>query len=360
MTEITDDGVSLKRRFNHDILVEQEDQDEAVRRWPAIGHLLINAELIRRFKPHEELARTQKRIVQTLGSAAVLLMLAALLGYVAELWVVAPGRGRDIPYLGVLSELSALAALLLALLASRYGPVRRRWLKNRFITEVLRQWHFRRLLDGVTIDQSVDKLDPFLKGRFGDLSTLIQSLAGTVGQKMDELSELRRDPLGRIPRARLPQTGEMRAQLLDAYRALRLDHQRDFAVYKLSAEDKTFGGISLRLLSSVTEHLAGTTLVLALACSVARLFVPFAWSPMAAVSLAITGVAVRAWRDGFALGPEHERYQEMLHVLELLAARWENAESEEQRFRIAEELEAAALEELRSFIRSHEQAQFLF
>jgi hypothetical protein len=68
----------------------------------------------------------------------------------------------------------------------------------------------------------------------------------------------------------------------------------------------------------------------------------------------------RTWRDGFALEAEHERYQEMLHELELLTARWEIAENDKQRWRIAEELDRAGLEELRSFIRSHEQAQFLF
>ena len=74
----------------------------------------------------------------------------------------------------------------------------------------------------------------------------------------------------------------------------------------------------------------------------------------------MTGVAVRAWRDGMSLEPEREQYQEMLHELELLTARWENAIDDEQRFRIAEEVERAALEELRSFIRAHDRAQFLF
>ena len=40
------------------------------------------------------------------------------------------------------------------------------------------------------------------------------------------------------------------------------------------------------------------------------------------MSLAMTGVAVRTWRDGLSLESERERYQEMLHELELLTARW--------------------------------------
>ena len=275
-------------------------------------------------------------------------MVAALLGYGAELWSAAT-HSYDISELPILSEGSAVVSLILALLASRYGPFRRRWLKHRFVTEVLRQWHFRGLLDAESADQ-----------RNRDLSILLTNLAGSVGAKMDELAELRRDPLGRIPHARLPVDPNLRTQLLDAYRVLRLDHQRGFAMYKLSADEKTFAGLSLLALSNITNRLAGATLVLALACSLARLFVPFAWAPIAGVSLAVTGVAVRAWRDGLGLEQEKERYQEMLHELELLTARWEDAATEELRFRVAEEVEQAALEELRAFIRLHERAQFLF
>jgi hypothetical protein len=76
--------------------------------------------------------------------------------------------------------------------------------------------------------------------------------------------------------------------------------------------------------------------------------------------LAVTGVAIRVWRDGFSLDSERERYQEMHHELELLTDRWKTAANDDDRFRVAEEVERAALEELRSFIRAHEQAQFLF
>jgi hypothetical protein len=283
MTETVGDAVQIVRRFNHDLLVEKADQDAAARRWPALAHVLINPELVRGFTPHEERAKTLKRSVHVVGSIAVLMMLAALLGYAAELWLAKLGSG-EIPYLALFSETCAIAALLLSLLASRYGPLRRRWLKHRFVTEVLRQWHFRRLLDGKTIPQSHVTRDQVIPGRNADLSAIMASLAGAVGAKMDELSELRRDPLGHIPRTSLPENPETRSQLLDAYRVLRLDHQRDFAMYKLSADDKTFAGLPLVALSSLTELLAGTTLVLALVCAVARLFIPFAWAPIVAVS----------------------------------------------------------------------------
>lgn len=360
MTDTSPDVVTIERAFNHDLLLLKEDQDRATRRWPFLASVLVNPELIREFRPHEDQARALKRLVQITGSAAVAMMLAALLGYIAELLGAGHPGPYEIPRLAELSELSAVAALVLALLASRYGPLRRRWLKHRFVTEVLRQWHFRRLLEGSTIPHGDAARSPVALPLRESVSAFMSNLAGAVGSKMNELAELRRDPLGSIPRTSLPRNADVRAQLLEAYRVLRLDHQRDFAIYKLSVDDRTFAGLSLLALSRLSDQLAGATLVLALGCSIARLFIPFDWAPIAGASLAMTGVAVRVWRDGLALDSERERYQEMAHELELLTDRWNQAESDEQRFRVAEEVERAALEELRTFIRSQEQAQFLF
>jgi hypothetical protein len=206
----------------------------------------------------------------------------------------------------------------------------------------------------------MEEIGQFLQERKIGLTALLHTLQGSVGQKMDQMAESGTDVLGAVPSPHLPKTPEARLHLLQAYRILRLDHQLDFAVWKLSLDDKTFLGISSLGLVRLTDHLASTTLLIALALSVTRLFSPLEWVPFAAVSLAIMGVGVRAWRDGMALGEERERYQEMRHRLELIIARWEAATSDERRFHLAEEVEQLALEELRAFVRSHDRAQFLF
>jgi hypothetical protein len=55
-------NVDVERRFNHDLLVCR-----AARRWPLLAHVLIDHELIRKFKPHEERAKTLKWRVQLIG-----------------------------------------------------------------------------------------------------------------------------------------------------------------------------------------------------------------------------------------------------------------------------------------------------
>ena len=349
------------RRFNHDLNIDLDSQRVVKQLWPKLIDVLIDEDLIEAFHPHETKAKVLKLRVQRVGSAAVILMVGSLLGSAAHLW--AGGGGPDERALRFAVEISALAGLLCAVLASRYGPWRRRWLRNRFMTEVLRQWHFRQLLVGTTIDkanESEDERSHFLQERKASLTALLHNLRASLGQKMDHLVESGTDVLGPIPSPHLPKDPESRSQLLAAYRLLRLDHQLDFAVWKLSIDDKTFMGISSLALDRIADQLSGTTLIAALICSAARLVVPLEWVPFAAVSFAILGVGVRAWRDGLCLGDERERYHEMQQRLEFIITRWDASASNERRFQLAEEVEQLALEELRSFTRSHEKAQFLF
>lgn len=353
----------IERQFNHDIRLETGDQEGAKARWPAIAHIVINQALIDRFTPHETAAKRFKLTVQWLGTAAVLMMLVALAGAAVELWVSAQS-GLALPRsLETLIEVCGLLGVVLAFLVSRYGPFRRRWLKSRFLTECYRQWHFAQWLDGQTIDSSSDSEAAqiaYLQTRAQRFEGLVSDLRGSVGQKMDRLRECAEPLVDDIPPSSLPKVGPVRQQLLDAYRALRLDHQLEYAIYKLSPDDKTLARLSLRLLVGATDLLAGTTLVCALGCSILQLTTPQTWMPLAGVLLAIGGVAVRAWRDGLALGEEQEHYQEMRQRLEVLRERWRKAAADEERLKIAMEVEQFALEELRSFIRTHETAQFLF
>jgi hypothetical protein len=353
-------GDQTRRRFNHDLLLDDEDGKAAVMRWPKVGPLIVDGELAKEFLPHELIAKALKKRVQTVGSFAVVLMVAAILGEATHLWV-----GEHTPYQDALrfgAEISALLGIVCAVLASRFGPWRRVWLRNRYYTEVLRQWHFRRLLEGQAIDAacaSQAAADQYKQARNASLGALVQQLRGSAGQKMDRLVDSGFDILGRIPAPHLPKDLDTRAQVLDAYRVLRLEHQVDFARYKLSVEDRSWVGVSSLALVELTQQLASATLVLALCISFARLFVEMEWAPLAAIALVILGVGVRAWRDGLALRQEQERYQEVLYRLELAISRWDAAKSDEGGFLIAEEVEELASEELRAFLRSHDRAQFL-
>jgi hypothetical protein len=356
--------VSVERRFNHDLL--RDDQDRAVvrARWPAIERLLVNEPLIAQFALHERRARWYKWAAHWVGTFAVVAMLASLASAALYLASGASSAGGAVH---TWMELLGVAGVGLAVLASRWGPLRPRWLASRFFTEVLRQWHFRWLLHRVPPEPT--ERDVELRDQ--EFLALVHGLSGSVGQKMDRLMEVATDPLPPIPEAKLPSGGPARKQLLEAYEQLRLKHQIDFAVYKLSSEDRTFALCSNRVLVLVTDAFAALTLIVALVCSTLPLLENVASAravieehaatlAIASVLCAILGVAVRAWRDGLSLGEERERYQEVLHRLELVQELWRSAPDDDARFALSRELEQAALRELRVFLREHERAQFLF
>lgn len=342
----------VARTFNHDLLIDEADQQIARGRWPTIADFLIVPALIQRLEHHESAAKLNKQRVQYIGTAAVLLTAYALFGVTIHFaqhsaWAVEWEWSF---------HAAALIGFALAILVSRWGPFRRRWLSNRFAAETLRQWHFRRLLDGI----DTDAVGARIERRDADLQGFLHGLAGSVAQKMDRLIESADDPLPRIPEPKLPTDSRARAELLEAYEQLRLAHQLDFAVYKLSPDDNTLLRIPNSLLVQLTQGAAGLTLLFALVFALLPLFGIAEKLSWVAVMLAIGGVAVRAWRDGLLLGEERERYHEVRHRLELLHDRWHAAPNDEARFALGQELEQAALRELRQFLRQHEQAQFLF
>jgi hypothetical protein len=347
-----------ERKFNHDLLLESEDRKYARMKWPQIAHILIDEELGEVFRPYENIAKSLKVKVQRLGSVAVLLMAFSLIGSVLLPWV----SGRVMEGLSVTAEICAILGLIFAVLVSSFGPWRRKWLLHRFMTEVLRQWHFRRLLNGPMVDHACAQADQHRSEHAAALTMSLQEIRNDVGQHMDDLISRGTDVLGKIPTPQLPGDPEVRQQLLSAYRALRLKHQLNFSAWKLSDSDRTYMWLPSKVLIRVTDWLAGVTLVAALVLSVAHLINHgLEWASAAAVVLAILGVATRAWRDGLALGEDRERYEDMRHSLELAAARWEEPHNtDEARFLIAKEVEAATLDELRGFLRSHTRAQFLF
>ena len=353
----------IERRFNHDLLIASEDQNSAKERWPVIAGSLIDVELLEEFGPHEEQAKRYKKRVQWVGTVSVLLMVAALVGATLSLpnWQSSSAGATSIR--GMALEFCALVGLILALLASRFGPYRRRWLKHRFLTECYRRWHFRSMTSGghsggLQFPVSGDQSDDTPAGR--GFKNLVQELDGSVGQKMDALRDEGKDPLGEPVRTWLPTDPTAKHQLLQAFKVLRIDHQLDYSAYKISADDKTFLGLSITAWIGLTELLAGASLFLALAFSVTQIFHREAWMSLAAVLLAIVGVGVRAWRDGMGLIQERESYDEMHHRLEILEDRWRQAKTDDQLAELMEQVDEIALEELRTFLAAHDRAQFLF
>jgi hypothetical protein len=148
-------------------------------------------------------------------------------------------------------------------------------------------------------------------------------------------------------------------EVLAAYRELRIDHQLDFAVYKLSPDDASFAGLSLGLLRAVTAWLSGASLVAALVLATMELLFSAPWVTPTALAFAILGVAVRAWRDGLAIEHEWLHYTQMKKRFSEIRMLWEHAATDVHKLDVMRATEGACVEELRSFLRTHEEAQFV-
>lgn len=351
---------SVAHRFNNDIRFDDADLAELKARWPKIASLLVHPSLVEHFDEHERRAIQLKKRVHACGSCAVLLMVPALLYSI----LTTPVPGEWTLWTPAVEVLSVVG-IILAFLASSFSRWRRDWLKHRYMTEVLRQWHFANLLDGASVaDAMLDSgLEAYSARREATLEAFLTKHRGAVGEWVNRLRVSGDHILHTgttADRVSLPEDPEVRRELLEAYRELRLDHQLNYAVYKVSDEDRTILGRSGRSLQKMGQVIAGASLggALLLSCgAIVQAKVELgAW----ALLLTVVGIAVRAWRDGLALDEEQERYEDTAQQLMTIKARWEESAEDSAKLRLAEQIEELMRLELRSFLRAHYRAQFLF
>jgi hypothetical protein len=79
-----------------------------------------------------------------------------------------------------------------------------------------------------------------------------------------------------------------------------------------------------------------------------------------ALLLAVFSAASRAYRAGYTLPDESESYEEYRDRIRECKALFDNATSDQEKFRQLENLEAEAAAELRNFIRMKMRATFIF
>lgn len=389
------------RRFNHDLLLRQDDQQYAKETWGSIQANLIDGKLTTLFEKSETAAKRLKKLSYRSGTLAIILAAIALLDLCIAM--LPPTVAKPSPIFSQATNFAALASLIVAYIASRHGPFRRAWLIERYKCEILRQWHFRQLLS---------EYASFAPQRFesDQWRSLIQRfMTNTIPQDMDRTLESGHDPLGNIPTAVVkptetgsyepkpspsvptdppPPTGanphaeanapaptydnlatnpstsasheERQKIFLDAYYELRIRHQLEFFSWKVGIDGKSFAGLSNLTLIKFVDLIASFSLVASLLLGTLSLLVEIQWSGEISVLMLIIGVAIRAWSAGLGIKQEHELYGDLRTRFLRLQDKWHSTSDPAQRLSVALEAEQAAAEELRSFLRIHEPATFIF
>ena len=367
-------GPAHEHLFNGDLLMGDSDLNFARSQFPEIIHLLDNERLRAVFEQYEAEANSARDHVRRLGLGAVFFATLALLTVATQpAWPHTPTAR----WIAVLLESGGMFAALVASGGLWLGPWKQRWLESRLMTERLRQWHFQLWLRrGREIDASVASrkavaefqnrrarwLDEFLKSHQGQLDAKLQSLTSELG---DADMWLHNSPTAYADKSKpLP-------HVFRAYEQLRFDHQYSYALHKLRRADDMPIWRFLRWpairQASILSALASVGLSAALVCSAVLVYAhAFGTGDhlepifrMGAIVAALVGLALRTLQEGLAPEEEIERYNDYRARIAQLRERFQGTKDQNERLRIMEDLERAAFDELRGFLRTHRRARFL-
>jgi hypothetical protein len=374
---------SEARVFNDDLLLNVGDLRYAEEQFPEIFPLLDHPELRSVFLKHEQRANKARLWVHWLGLLAVFFATVALLGVATESLRAHDNYSR---MLAIIFEACGVVAALITGGSLWLGPWKKRWLESRFMTERLRQWHFQLLVrrakeietffEGAS-PESVRKFqtqrqnwfDDFLHDHEGKLDSRMESLAHDPDFSSDWLH---------APPTKFKDETSVMARLFDVYRRLRFRHQYDYVTYKVSrAHDRPFWQFlkwPLARQESFLEGAGSFCFVAALLCAVSVITYRF-WQlfhngssspdpidpllPALTLVIAITGIALRTIQDGLGVTKDIERYHDYRAKVRRALFLFETTQDQRTKLHMMEELELAAVDELRGFLRTHGDARFV-
>jgi hypothetical protein len=368
----------LEHRFNDDLLISDKDQRLARQQYPDIYHVLDHPELREQFLRYDGTANRAKRWVHRLGLAAVVLAGVALLGSALTPvlhqfphlpgWVSTALYGAEIG--GIIGVVIAAGGVWLA-------GRKKAWLEARMMAEVLRLWHFQRLIcRGREIESSCDKTNPnepdaYRQARDREFQTFLREWSGTLDSHLTDLVDrpesgyrmLHDEPTRPDP------SSNVLVQVFSAYKSMRFRHQVNYATHKLQKET---GKISVlkwpsAVLQSRTQGFSAFCLGGSLLCSLLivlghALGLELSHHPIlpaAIIVFLILTVAARAVQDGLAAPEELQRYNDYAGKVRYLLDRFDSSRDAAEKLELMAEMERAALEELKGFLRAHYEARFV-
>jgi len=360
--------------FNNDLLMNDRDLAHASSEFTKIIHVLDNPRLRKKFTEYEEEANAAREWVRGLGFAALLSTALALLAVATKpVWPHEPWA----KWVALVIELGGMLAAVIAASGLWLGPWKRRWLESRLMTERLRQWQFQLFVRrGQEIEASCKNpnevpnfvkgrdrwLEDFLIGHEGHLETQIEKLTSEAGHSETWLHVMG-NGYGNASVAL--------EHVFHAYKRLRFDPQRDYALYKLrKSRDVPFWQFlkwPARLQLAALSNAATVCFAAALTCSGVLVYgytfgIPAnieLYVRTGAIAVAVIGATLRTLQEGLAPDKEIERYKDYRGRTAQLADRFEHTTDPNDRLHLMGELEIAAVDEMRGFLRTHQNSKFL-
>jgi hypothetical protein len=379
-----------EHRYNDDLLASTVDQKAIQIQYPELFHVLDHPELREQFAIYNGLANGAKSKVHRLGLVAIGLAAVALLSSatapvlsgIIELKDLDPvllAQIETVKKFSVYFEIAGLAGAAIAIGGLWIATWKKTWLESRLMTERLRGWHFQLLMHrGKEVEDSCSDSDPqaiadFQAKRAQWFSAFMHQHEGTQDSILHDLieaPEARYTPLHESTSEYTPGSHVI-DRVFEAYRTLRLKHQAHYTAHKLQrTTDQPLWKPHkwpINVLNSRLGSITSTCLVGALAVSFYMVAAHFMHWPMAhsvalpAVILCflVLNVSTRGVLDGLAVREEAQRYTDYAGEVRYLLTKFESVHEREARMRIMQDMERAAVEEMKGFLRSHMEAKFI-
>jgi hypothetical protein len=387
---------SADQTFNDDLLLHRGDRDFAARHYKTIFHVLDHPKLRECFDKYDRPANAAKTRSRILGRRAIILGALAMAGASGEIIAVQLGLPDWVTALAFLPAVAGVASALVGNFGVLFGRNKTEWLHNRLMTERLRQFHFQtfvlRMPEIVASLRNQHAIDEFQAERvlwFEEFQEHIERRkAAAFASVLDEDDNLTMwlHPYRRPLPDEINDRPELQP-LFDAYRRLRIEHQLNYARYKLRTDERLFSDAADRQLQ-VLERLAGLLIAALLLMHVLIAIVITGIAiggligahPEPLVSAAIhmhegRNVAIicdiviiwiavlaltgRAFEQGLQPGREIERYHHYRSALRAISERFDKAVLATDKIRVMEEMERLAFDEFCSFMITNNNARFV-
>jgi len=330
----------------------------------AVRRALERQEIAAAFECFEAEANRAKKLHNSLGLTALVLLIATLL--LATFRLMAPRLGLTLPQELETFGLIAGPIPLLIFLWLRLGRVHERWLLSRYKAERIRHWKFHQLLRGSYIEgrQSsapgnvIVQTDTF-EQRWADLMEDISQGTGSME------NFLRNEDFCLAFPVQVYNDQTVAGSALDAYRRYRLNVQINWFTQeevKYTAADRKTGGAAYSLL------LGGAILtfldpILHLLLHGSGRSVTNVWLLGIGVALTLLSAGVRVYRSASGISENAERYQNVRVQLVQLRRDLERLEqqngTQEDRLKVLTEVERVLHTELVEFLRVAKKSDYL-
>lgn len=358
--------------FNDDLMLSERDRDLARTSFPTLFPILDFPELRLLFQKYDLQANHARKLRQGAGVVAIILGVISLLAASAEPLY----EGLDVRQLALIGGFAAacgIGSVAIGAAGVFDNRLKGQWLCGRLMTERLRQFYFQLLVShGPEIlagSGNIDRLSRtlslrrqlFARFRIAHEGRMEGILQEVIADHEEEAFWLLEDDESATPGA------ANLAEYFAAYRLLRIEHQIQYANFKLRREGRGSLMQKLKALSWISISAIATVLGLHLIIALALMpafssWFAFAGSPAMHVGIvwtAIAALAARALEEGLQPARDVERYTRYRSVLARFLFHYDRSDEPGEKRRIMREVERVVYQEMRSFLVTTYDSRFI-